>query len=113
MNNETIKNTTENNSLMRKTKAQLVEIILRKDNIEKLLRTDIKNKEENLQTTNKYLTELKSNFLLIQHDYDDICLEKNTIEYELNNKINKQRKIIICLLSIICVIALIFILFNL
>ena len=46
--NETIKNNIDevtnkvNNSLMKKTKAQLVEIILRKDDIQRGLRADIK-----------------------------------------------------------------------
>ena len=47
MSNEETKNVEDkqNNSLMRKTKAQLVEIILRKDNIERGLRADIKGTE--------------------------------------------------------------------
>ena len=47
MSNEETKNVEnkQNNSLMRKTKAQLVEIILRKDSIERGLRADIKGME--------------------------------------------------------------------
>ena len=46
MNNKEVKNVEnkQNNSLMRKTKAQLVELIFRKDSIERNLRADIKSK---------------------------------------------------------------------
>lgn len=45
-NDETKKNAVENNSLMRKTKAQLVEIILRKDEVERDIRKKLKEEQE-------------------------------------------------------------------
>lgn len=87
-------NPIENKSLMRKTKAQLIEIIFRKDNIEKALRTDIKQKENELVTIKNRHNSLKSCYLNIKRDYQDICDEKASIECELNIKIRKQRVII-------------------
>lgn len=99
MNNNEVKNVEnkQNNSLMRKTKAQLVEIILRKDSIEKNLRDDITNIKVEL---NKAKTEinnmqynrskLMSDYAKLKNDYSDMCDEKILVEYELKNKINKQ-----------------------
>ncbi len=86
--------TVENKSLMRKTKVQLVEIIFRKDDIEKYLRADIKQKENELITIKNRHNSLKSTYLNIKRDYQDICDEKASIECELNIKIRKQRKVI-------------------
>ena len=103
MNNNEVKNVEnkQNNSLMRKTKVQLVEIILRKDSIEKNLRDDIANTKVNL---NKAITEinnmqydhseLMSDYDKLKNDYSDICDEKTLVEYELKNTINKQRGLI-------------------
>ena len=97
----TKKDAAENNSLMRKTKVQLVEIILRKDSIEKNLRDDIANTKVELNKAKTELnnmkydhSELMSNYAKLKNDYSDMCDEKILVEYELKNKINKQRGLI-------------------
>lgn len=106
MNNNEVKNVEnkQNNSLMRKTKAQLVEIILRKDSIEKNLRDDIANTKVELNkvktkidTIQHNYSELESNYFKLKSDYIDICDmcdEKTLVEHELKNTINKQRGLI-------------------
>ena len=103
MNNNEVKNVEnkQNNSLMRKTKAQLVEIILRKDSIEKNLRDDIANTKVELNKAKTEInnmqydrSELMSNYAKLKNDYSDICDEKILVEYELHNTINKQRGLI-------------------
>ena len=103
MNNNEVKNVEnkQNNSLMRKTKAQLVEIILRKDSIEKNLRDDIANTKVELNKAKSEInnmqydhSELMSDYAKLKNDYSDICDEKILVEYELRNTINKQRGLI-------------------
>ena len=113
MNNKEVKNVEnkQNNSLMRKTKVQLVEIILRKDSIEKNLRDDITSTKVEL---NKVKTEiniaqsvyskLNSDYSELKSDYIDICDKKTLVESELKNTINKQRGVI-WFLAIIFVIS--------
>ena len=103
MNNNEVKNVEnkQNNSLMRKTKVQLVEIILRKDSIEKNLRDDIANTKVELNKAKTEInnmqynhSELMSDYAKLKNDYSDICDEKILVEYELHNTINKQRGLI-------------------
>lgn len=103
MNNNEVKNVEnkQNNSLMRKTKVQLVEIILRKDSIEKNLRDDITNTKVELNKAKTEInnmqydrSELMSNYAKLKNDYSDMCDEKILVEYELKNTINKQRGLI-------------------
>ena len=103
MNNNEVKNVEnkQNNSLMRKTKVQLVEIILRKDSIEKNLRDDIANTKVELNKAKTEInnmqynhSELMSDYAKLKNDYSDICDEKILVEYELRNTINKQRGLI-------------------
>lgn len=103
MNNNEVKNVEnkQNNSLMRKTKVQLVEIILRKDSIEKNLRDDIANTKAELNKAKTEInnmqydrSELMSDYAKLKNDYSDICDEKILVEYELRNTINKQRGLI-------------------
>ena len=103
MNNNEVKNVEnkQNNSLMRKTKVQLVEIILRKDSIEKNLRDDIANTKAELNKAKTEInnmqydrSELMSDYAKLKNDYSDMCDEKILVEYELRNTINKQRGLI-------------------
>lgn len=100
MNNNEVKNVEnkQNNSLMRKTKVQLVEIILRKDSIEKNLRDDIANTKVELNkiktkidTMQCNYSKLMSDYSKLKNDYIYMCDEKTLIESELKNKINEQR----------------------
>ena len=120
MNNNEVKNVEnkQNNSLMRKTKVQLVEIILRKDSIEKNLRDAIANTKVELNKAKTEInnmqydrSELMSDYAKLKNDYSDMCDEKILVEYELKNTINKQRGliwflVIIFAISIIANIAL-------
>lgn len=103
MNNNEVKNVEnkQNNSLMRKTKVQLVEIILRKDSIEKSLRDDIANTKVELNkiktkidTMQCNYSELMSDYAKLKNDYIYMCDEKTLVEHELKNKINEQRGLI-------------------
>ena len=103
MNNNEVKNVEnkQNNSLMRKTKAQLIEIILRKDSIEKNLRDDIANTKVELNKVKTKIDTMQCNYLKLNSDYlklksnyIDMCNmrdEKTLVEHELKNTINKQR----------------------
>ena len=102
-NDETKKNAVENNSLMRKTKAQLVEIILRKDSIEKNLRADIKGIEKELENKRNDLKLINNNYCSLQNDYHNICDDKATIECEFNSVIKKQKGFIWLLAIILCI----------
>ena len=99
MNNNEVKNVEnkQNNSLMRKTKVQLVEIILRKDSIEKNLRDDIANTKVELNKIKTKIdtmqcdySELMNDYSKLKNDYIYICDEKTLVEHELKNTINKQ-----------------------
>lgn len=96
MNNNEVKNVEnkQNNSLMRKTKVQLVEIILRKDSIEKNLRDDIANTKVELNKAKTEINTMQCDYSELKNDYIDICDmcdEKTLVEHELKNTINKQR----------------------
>lgn len=103
MNNKEVKNVEnkQNNSLMRKTKAQLVELIFRKDSIERNLRADIKSKntlinkyENNIYIYENRISNIETKYSNLKNDYRDMHDEKVSIECELNTTINKQIKII-------------------
>lgn len=91
---------------MRKTKAQLVEIILRKDSIERNLRADIKGTEKELENKRNNLNLINNDYNSLQDDYQNVCDEKASVECELNNTIKKQKEFI-WLLVIIFVISFI------
>ena len=79
------------NSLMKKTKAQLVEIILRKDEVERSLRKDIK---ELLGSLDKIKTEkefFEQEFEILQNDYQKEC--DNNVFYiqELRNRVERYK----------------------
>lgn len=62
-------------ALMRKTKAQLVDIILRKDNIECSLRNDIKGIENTLNNYKEKLAEANNQLNIKNNDYDTLKAE--------------------------------------
>ena len=82
----------QSNSLMRKTKSELVEIILRKDEVERNLRADIKGTIEEykrVQTNFQHISNLYNN---LKYNYENICDEKALIKCKLNNKIKSISK---------------------
>lgn len=105
MNNNEVKNVEnkQNGSLMRKTKAQLVEIILRKDSIENNLRTNIKGKEKELENKRRDLNIINNNYVSLQNEYHSVCDDKASLECELNTTIKKQKVFIRLLVIILCI----------
>ena len=84
MNNKEVKNVEnkQNNSLMRKTKAQLVELIFRKDSIERNLRADIKSKntlinkyENNINIYETRIEKMKVSYSHLENDSDVLFKE--------------------------------------
>lgn len=105
MNNNEVKNVEnkQNNSLMRKTKAQLVEIILRKDSIEKNLRADINGTNSTLNEIRSKYNALEKHYDSLNYDYRDMYDEKTFIECELNTTIKKQKRFICFLIIVLCI----------
>lgn len=99
----TKKDAVENNSLMRKTKTQLVELILRKDSVERNLREDIKVKEKELENKRRALNIINNSYTSLQNDYHSVCDDKASIECELNTTIKKQKGFICILAIILCI----------
>ena len=98
------------NSLIRKTKAQLVEIILRKDEVERSLRKDIK---ELLSSLDKIKTEkelLEQRFETLQNDYQEECDENASYLQELRNRIERYKVLfyIFSAISVGLIISIIF-----
>ena len=92
----------ESNSLMRKTKAQLVDIILRKDNIECNLRNDIKDKDNLLNSYQEKLTEANRQidsknkaYETLKADFESTCDENASTICELKGNISRKNDIII------------------
>ena len=98
------KSKTENktaSTLMRKTKAQLVEIILRKDNIEHGLRDDIKSKDEIIDKYKDELTEsihkidtVKGMYETLNAEFEKSCDEAASTICELREVIMNNHKVI-------------------
>ena len=61
------------NSLMKKTKAQLVEIILRKDEVERNLRADMKGTEATLNKLKEEKTLIEKRYETLKNDYQEEC----------------------------------------
>ena len=91
-----------NGSLMKHTKVQLVDIILRKDNIEKELREQLKDVKDNYQrelnkAVNKYRTEvlvrenLEKDYFNLKDNYYTIYDEKATKEIILKRSRNRWK----------------------
>ena len=102
-NKETTKKHAETNgSLMKHTKVQLVDIILRKDNIEKELREQLKDVKDNYQrelnkAVNKYRNEvlvrenLEKDYFNLKDNYYTIYDEKATKEIILKRSRNRWK----------------------
>lgn len=92
---------TTNNSLMKKTKAELIKIILRKDDVEVELQNTIKKQNETISDINKKLEDCinantvlnntKSNLLKenaeLQNKLDDKEIELNDLNIKLADKL--------------------------
>jgi len=76
-------------------KAELVQIILRKDDVEKGLRADIKGMEENILKQEEEMNRLVKEINEQVEDVDRLekdCQKLNCINYTLGNKIARLRK---------------------
>lgn len=93
----------ENNSLMRKTKSELVNIILRKDSIEKTLRTELKDANATISSHCNKLDTLKIKYNKLLNDYEYNCDEKITVITNYKIKFNKYNKIVKVLIAILLV----------
>lgn len=90
------------NSLIKKTKVQLVEIILRKDEVERNLRKDV---NELCNSLDKIKTEkelLEQRFETLQNDYQEKCDENASYLQELSNRIERY-KVLFCIFFAISV----------
>ena len=101
------------NSLMNKTKAQLIEIILRKDEVERNLRKDIK---DTCASVDKLYTEkefLEKKFEILKNDYREEC-DKNASDFqEFRNIINRYEKIFSIFITIIIFLVILSIIITL
>ena len=79
------------NSLMKKTKAQLVEIILRKDEVERNLRKDINDLCDSLDKIKNEKELLENKFETLQNDYREKCDEKASYIQELKDKTERYK----------------------
>lgn len=110
MNKENEKEKKPNSSLMRKTKSQLIDIILRKDSIEKELRDNIKtieNNLSNLETAYKYednkLKLKNKNYELLKESFETTCDEYTSQICKLNEYIT-YKNFIISILSVVSIL---------
>lgn len=91
-NNESVKKSEEyrGKALMRKTKAELIDIILRKDKIEKQLQTRVKELSINCEHIGNKVYKLKNDYEELSHNYEDMCDEKATEVCQLNSEIKSK-----------------------
>lgn len=79
------------NSLMKKTKAQLVEIILRKDEVERNLRKDINELCDSLDKIKNEKELLEKNFETLKNDYREECDKNASYIQELKDKTERYK----------------------
>lgn len=105
-------------ALMRKTKAQLIDIILRKDSIECNLRNDIKGTENTLNNYKEKLAEANNQLNVKNNDYDTLkaefestCDENASVICELKEIIKHDNSVIIKLYA--CIVVLVAVILGL
>lgn len=79
------------NSLMKKTRAQLVEIILRKDEVERNLRKDINELCDSLDKIKNEKELLEKNFETLKNDYREECDKNASYIQELKDKTKRYK----------------------
>ena len=97
-------------ALMRKTKTQLVDIILRKDSIECNLRNDIKDKDsllnhykENLVNANNQIDVVKQEYETLKAEYESTYDESASLICDLKETIKHDSSVIIKLYACLVV----------
>lgn len=79
------------NSLMKKTKAQLVEIILRKDEVERNLRKDINELCDSFDKIKGEKEFFEKEFEILQNDYQKECDGNALYIQELRNRVERYK----------------------
>lgn len=79
------------NSLIKKTKAQLVEIILRKDEVERSLRKDIKELLGSLDKIKGEKEFLENEFEILRNDYQEEWDKRASYLQELRNRVERYK----------------------
>lgn len=109
-----------NGSLMKHTKAQLIDIILRKDAVEKNLQDTIKNSKSFIKNQSDGYNYLKSEYdklkeynTTLKYDYEEMCDRYATAmtKYNFSNKKNRNVIFIASVINIILFIAIIIVKF--
>ena len=77
--------------LMKKTKAQLIEIILRKDEVERGLRNNIKDFINYINKIEKEKELLEKRVETLQNDYQEKCDENASYLQELRNRVERYK----------------------
>lgn len=101
---ETIEKKSTSNSLMKKTKVQLVDIILRKDDIERKLREEIKGKDNFIGDCLKRIESNKVDISTLKNEYAEMCdnmFSDNSILTGRIKKIKKRYNLTIAILVIL------------
>lgn len=106
-----------NKSLMKKTKAELVDIILRKDAVERKLREELRIREFEHVTDNANYEDLGAkynakcdDYSRLNNDYEEVCDELADIEYACHRKLKHLNRLhimaefILFILLLICMV---------
>ena len=101
--------TKSNNSLMKKTKAELVNIILRKDDVEKQLREEMASRDEVIDGNVKTIAEQADHITSLTRKIDDFenqcdIFATNIAELEMENNAFKKSNILFIAIAIISLI---------
>lgn len=94
-------------SLMNKTKAQLVEIILRKDEVERNLRKDIKDTYDSIDKITTEKEFLEKRFEILKNDYREEC-DKNASDFQEFRNIIKRYETIFSIFITVVIFLIIF-----
>lgn len=78
-------------SLMKKTKAQLVDIILRKDELERKLRKDLTDERHVIQTTKLKYNTLRDNYGDLKREYEEAVDEAASLNVQLQEQITRYK----------------------
>lgn len=96
-------------SLERKTKKELIEIILRKDSVERDLREINKGLSEDKKKCEADIEDQENAFLTLSARHDELiqdyqnCCDENTTLCHINKKYKKQIKLVVAVLYMVSI----------
>lgn len=96
-------------SLERKTKKELIEIILRKDSVERDLREINKGLSEDKKKCEADIEDQENAFLTLSARHDELiqdyqnCCDENTTLYHDNKRYKKRIKLVVALLNMVSI----------